>query len=68
MDELTVHDYDMVYYFWTERGRIDGWGDWDKLKPLFAEKHPELIKAWDDYKTARKILELVVEHLGDDDG
>ena len=60
---LTEGDYNMVIYFWQEKGDITRWSSWEEKKPLFEKYHPELIKAMNDWTLAEKMLNLVIDSL-----
>ena len=56
---------DSIKYYWLERGCLDSLSGWDKEMEKINKKYPELIKAYDDYIMARKILTIVVNNLPD---
>lgn len=45
-------------YFWENKGDITCSVDFDREK--VAKRFPEIIKAWDDYKTAERMLSAVI--------
>lgn len=51
----------MLTYFWQEKGDIERWSSFDREK--VAAEFPELLKAWDDYVTAHKVMNAVVSGL-----
>lgn len=63
MEKLTEDDITSIIYFWKHRGDIERWVGWKKKKPLFKKEFPELVKAWDDYKTSIRTLTAVVDSL-----
>ncbi len=60
---LTDSDTNMVKYFWQEKGDIERWSSWEEKLPLFIEEYPELVTVLINYKTSKKILDIVVENL-----
>jgi len=48
-------------YYWEENGDIERWSSFDREK--VAAEFPELLKAWDDYVTAQKVMNAVVRGL-----
>jgi hypothetical protein len=57
MDENEVR---MLRYFWEEKGDLERYSGWVEMQPWLREHHPEIIKAWDDYKMAGRILTAVI--------
>lgn len=51
----------MITYFWQEKGNLERWTGFDREK--IAAEFPEVLKAWDDYKTAGKVMDAVVRGL-----
>lgn len=49
---------DMLRYFWEEKGDIERWTGFDRA--AIAKEYPEVLKAWDDYNTARRLLTAVL--------
>ena len=47
-----------IRYFWETKGDIERWSSFDREK--VAKRFPEIIKAWDDYKTAERMLSAVI--------
>ena len=62
-NELTEEDISMLKYFWEEKGDIERYTAFKELKPIIQEHHPELLKAWSDYKASIKIMDAVVNSL-----
>jgi len=60
---LTDDDKNMVDYFWKEKGDIERWVSWEERKSEIAKECPALVKAWEDYKAAEAILNIVVDSL-----
>lgn len=63
MEQLTQTDIDQIKYFWQEKEDIERYINFEELKPEIQKKFPELLKAWNDYKAARKIMYLVINSL-----
>ena len=49
---------DMLRYFWEEKGDIERYSGFDR--EAIAKAYPEVLKAWDDYNTARRMLNAVL--------
>jgi hypothetical protein len=63
MEELTEQDLDMSKYFWQEKEDLERFTDFEKLKPLLEKEKPEVLKAWNDYKAYKKILDIVMDNI-----
>lgn len=63
MKKLTEEQISLLKYFWEEKGDIEKYHGFEKLKPQIQEQFPELLKAWQDYKASIKIMDAVVESL-----
>ena len=63
--KTTEEDYNMIKYFWEEKGDITRWANWEKRKNVIFFNHPELAYAMDDYDKALKFMNLVVKMLGE---
>lgn len=48
----------MLEYFWQEKGDIERWTGFDR--DMLASEFPAVLKAWDDYKASRAVLDAVV--------
>lgn len=48
----------MLEYFWQEKGDIERWVGFDR--DMLAAEFPAVLKAWDDYKASRAVLDAVV--------
>ena len=57
---LSVGDADVLVYFWEEKGNLERFTGWEELQPTLQLHHPEIIKAWADFKTAKGILSAVL--------
>ena len=63
MEGLTEQDLDMLKYFWQEKEDLERFTDFEKLKPLLEKEKPEVLKAWNDYKAYKKILDIVMDNI-----
>ena len=63
MEKLTEQDLDRLRYFWQEKEDLERFTDFKKLKPLLEKEKPEVLKAWNDYKTSKKILDIVMDNI-----
>ena len=63
MDKLTEEDLNNLQYFWQEKEDLERFSSFEELKPLLEKEKPEVLKAWNDYKTSRKILDIVIDNL-----
>lgn len=54
-DEETL---DTLRYFWEAKGDIERWTGFDRDE--LAKTFPEVLKAWDDYTTAQRLLTAVL--------
>jgi len=63
MEKLTEEQISDLKYFWEEKGDIERYCDFEKLKPQIQEQLPELLKAWYDYKASIKIMDAVIKSL-----
>jgi len=63
MEKLTEQDLYTLRYFWQEREDLERFTDFEKLKPLLEKEKPEVLKAWNDYKTSKKILDIVMDNI-----
>ena len=50
-----------LLYFWTERGDLERYANFEKIKPMLAKRHPEILRAWYSYKDAKRTLTLLLE-------
>jgi hypothetical protein len=60
---LTEEHKSMLKYFWEEKGDIERYCDFEKLKPIIQEEYPELLKAWYDYKTSIRTMNAICNSL-----
>ena len=61
--KLTDSDLASLKYHWHELGELERYSDWDKIKSAIEREHPELIKAYNDYKTSILIMNAVMRSL-----
>ncbi len=61
--ELTEEDIRSISYFWLEKHDLERWAGWEEAKPAVARQFPELLKAWEDYKTNARTLDAVVKNM-----
>ena len=54
---MKEEELNSIYYFWFEKGNLERWTDWDKVK----DKYPEIQEAWMNYKKARKNLSDIIK-------
>ena len=50
-----------IGYFWKEKGDIERFTSFDRK--YLAREFPEVLKAWDDYKASRRVLDAVVRDV-----
>ncbi len=50
---------DMLRYFWEEKGDIERYTQFSRER--MTAEFPEVLKAWDDYNIARKVLTAVLK-------
>ena len=60
--KLTDEDLSSIAYFWLEKGDLERWTGWEQAKPAVARQYPEILKAWEDYKTSIRTMNAVVKH------
>jgi len=63
MSELTERNLEDLQYFWQYKGDLERFTSFEELIPLIEREKPEVLKAWNDYKTSKKILDIVMENL-----
>jgi len=52
---------DMMRYFWEEKGSIERYASFSRERT--ATEFPEVLRAWDDYNTSRRVLTAVLRGL-----
>jgi len=60
---LTNEDIRSLVYFWQEKRDLERSVDWPILKPELEKEYPHLIHAWNDYKHAKIVLDMVVDKI-----
>ncbi len=60
---VTEEQVQQLQYFWLERGDLTRWIGFQAALADLAREHPEVLKAWQDYLTARMILDAVIKQL-----
>lgn len=65
MQKHYAFELDMLAYFWDEKGDLERYTGWDELQTELQAKYPEIVKAWQDYKTSRRTLTAVLHHARD---
>ena len=63
MEKLTEQDLNMLKYFWQEKEDLERFTDFEKLKPLLEKEKPEVLKAWNNYKSSKKILDIIIDNI-----
>lgn len=63
MEKLTEQNLEDLKYFWQYKEDLERLSSFEKLLPLIEKEKPEVLKAWNDYKTSRKILDIVMDNL-----
>lgn len=61
MSKITDEDRGCLEYFHEEKGDITRWCDWEDMKPVFQEEHPELITAMESVRIANLTLNSIVK-------
>lgn len=62
---LTDEDKSDIVYFWREKGDLTRLCSWERIKPALAREYPEVLKAWEDYRTSIRTLNAVIRNLED---
>ena len=61
--KLTRDDKLMIRYFWEEYGDITKYVGFQELIPILEKEKPGLLKAIEDYKAIKAILDVLVSNL-----
>tara|TARA_R110000772_G_scaffold37589_1_gene89178 strand:- start:374 stop:571 length:198 start_codon:yes stop_codon:yes gene_type:complete len=61
--KLNYQHLDTLRYFWQEKQDLERYTDFEGLKDLLEKEKPEVLKAWNDYKVSKKILDIVMENI-----
>jgi hypothetical protein len=62
-NKLTEQDLNDLQYFWQEKEDLERLGTFEKLAPILEKEKPEVLKAWNDYKASKNILDIVIDSL-----
>lgn len=60
---LTEQDLNDLKYFWQEKEDLERLTTFERLIPILEKEKPEVLKAWNDYKASKKILDIVIDSL-----
>lgn len=52
-----------IKYFWTEKGDVTRWCEWDEHKEEIRKTNPELVAAVDNLVVAKLTLTAIVRSL-----
>lgn len=61
MAGLTENDKNMLNYFWTQKGNLERWSSWEKRKEAIRKVRPEIVEAWERYKSAIRVLDALID-------
>lgn len=61
--KITEDDISVLKYFWFEKGRLDGNSSFDQVKEDLKKSHPEIWKAWKDYKKSKEIFNNIMKNI-----
>ena len=59
MNAIEYDDWNMLNYFWKEKGNLERWCGWDEFKAA-NPRHP-VVEAWERHKAAEAMLDVVVK-------
>lgn len=59
--KITQEDLASLHYFWFQKGDLTRWVFWEEKLPDLRREYPEIVKAWEDYKAADRILDHVIK-------
>ncbi len=48
-------------YFWEDKGDLERWAGFDREH--LAREFPAVLKAWDDYKACRSVMDAVIRDM-----
>lgn len=65
--KLTAQMISDLKYFWQDKGDLERYSSFEKIKPLLEKEKPEVLKAWNDYKASIRILDCVIDNLETED-
>jgi hypothetical protein len=61
MNKSRRYKLDMLSYFWEEKGNMERWVHFNRED--MKKDFPELLKVWDDYNAAKRMIDLVIAGL-----
>jgi hypothetical protein len=53
----------MLKYFWSTKRDLECYAQFEEIKPMLESEHPEILKAWNDYKMSEKTLTMLIKKL-----
>lgn len=63
------HDMRQISYSWHQYKNVEtppyGWSEWEEVKDSVKDEFPEIVKAWEEYKRAKKEMNLAIDSLLD---
>lgn len=63
MEKLTEQQIDDLKYFWWEKGDLERWCDFEKLKPQIEKEFPRIIYLWEEHKSCVKMLNVIMDSI-----
>ena len=63
---LTRSDKSSIAFFWDHNGDPTSWCFWEEKWPDIQKELPHVAKAWTDYQASRKILDVVMKNLAEE--
>lgn len=60
-------DINCLKYFWLEKGDLERCASWTDMLPQLRIEHPEIVDAWERYKSAERTLTVLVKALDAND-
>lgn len=59
--KLSHEDISSIAYFWIETGNLERWTGWERARPLIAVEYPEILNAWENYKSSMTRMDMAVK-------
>ena len=56
MEKLEDDDMESLRWFWSRKRDLERYEGFGQLKPILSEEMPELLEAWESYKSSEKKL------------
>lgn len=53
-------ELETMRYFWEQKEDLERMSGWDALQPELRARYPEIVAAWESYKTSRRMLTAVL--------